>query len=132
MLDRMSDVTRILSAIGQGDPNAAGELLPVVYDELRLLAAQRLAHETPGQTLQPTALVHEAYLRLLGGEEEPHWDSRGHFFAAAAEAMRRILTLLGRCDRWHVGWSLKKAQIIPWILAASGSLVFRAGWPAAA
>jgi RNA polymerase sigma factor (TIGR02999 family) len=87
----MSDVTRILSAIGQGDPNAAGELLPAVYDELRLLAAQRLALETPGQTLQPTALVHEAYLRLIGGKEEPHWDSRGHFFAAAAEAMRRIL-----------------------------------------
>jgi RNA polymerase sigma factor (TIGR02999 family) len=92
----MSDVTRILSAIDQGDPNAADQLLPLVYDELRKLAAQKLAHEKPGQTLQATALVHEAYLRLVlsGGREfsEPHeWNSRGHFFAAAAEAMRRIL-----------------------------------------
>jgi RNA polymerase sigma factor (TIGR02999 family) len=92
----MSEVTRILSAIEQGDPHAASQLLPLVYDELRKLAAQKLAHETPGQTLQPTALVHEAYLRLVAsppGEqrEEPPWDSRGHFFAAAAEAMRRIL-----------------------------------------
>src|SRR5262245_51460348 len=87
----MDDVTRILSAFEQGDPHAAGQLLPLVYDELRQLAAAKLAHETPGQTLQPTALVHEAYLRLLGGGEELQWDSRGHFFAAAAEAMRRIL-----------------------------------------
>jgi RNA polymerase sigma factor (TIGR02999 family) len=87
----MSDVTRILSAIEQGDPHAAEELLPLVYDELRKLAAQRLAQETPGQTLQATALVHEAYLRLVGESEEQHWNSRGHFFAAAAEAMRRIL-----------------------------------------
>jgi RNA polymerase sigma factor (TIGR02999 family) len=87
----MNEVSRILSAIGQGDPSAAGQLLPLVYDELRKLAAQRLAHETPGQTLQPTALVHEAYLRLVGDGEGPHWDNRGHFFAAAAEAMRRIL-----------------------------------------
>src|SRR6476620_4951724 len=88
----MNDVTRILSAIEQGDPHAAGQLLPLVYDELRRLAAQKLAHEKPGQTLQPTALVHEAYLRLVGQEAEaPHWDGRGHFFAAAAEAMRRIL-----------------------------------------
>ena len=87
----MSEVTRILSAIEQGDPQAASQLLPLVYEELRNLAAHRLAHETPGQTLQPTALVHEAYLRLLGEDEEQHWDSRGHFFAAAAEAMRRIL-----------------------------------------
>src|SRR4051794_1814911 len=86
----MNDVTRILSAIEQGDPQAAGELLPLVYDELRKLAAQKLAQERPGQTLQATALVHEAYLRLVGGPERP-WDSRGHFFAAAAEAMRRIL-----------------------------------------
>ena len=87
----MSEVTRILTAIDQGDPHAAAQLLPLVYDELRRLAAHKLAHETPGQTLQPTALVHEAYLRLLGGDEDPHWDSRWHFFAAAAEAMRRIL-----------------------------------------
>jgi RNA polymerase sigma factor (TIGR02999 family) len=87
----MSEVTRILSAIGQGDPHAAGLLLPLVYDELRRLAAARLAHETPGQTLQATALVHEAYLRLVEGEAGRRWDSRGHFFAAAAEAMRRIL-----------------------------------------
>jgi RNA polymerase sigma factor (TIGR02999 family) len=87
----MSEVTQILSAIEQGDSNAASQLLPLVYDELRQLAAQKLAHETPGQTLQPTALVHEAYLRLVGAGEEPHWDNRRHFFAAAAEAMRRIL-----------------------------------------
>jgi RNA polymerase sigma factor (TIGR02999 family) len=87
----MSEVTRILSAINQGDPQAASQLLPLVYEELRKLAAQKLARETPGQTLQPTALVHEAYLRLVGEDEERHWDSRGHFFAAAAEAMRRIL-----------------------------------------
>src|SRR5262245_47828207 len=87
----MSQVTRILSAIEQGDPSAAEQLLPLVYDELRKLAAHKLAQEKPGQTLQATALVHEAYLRLVGVEQTPHWDSRGHFFAAAAEAMRRIL-----------------------------------------
>src|SRR6476659_377571 len=93
----MNDVTRILSAIEQGDATAAEELLPLVYAELRQLAAQKLAQEKPGQTLQATALVHEAYLRLVAspgqeaGASEPHWDSRGHFFAAAAEAMRRIL-----------------------------------------
>jgi RNA polymerase sigma factor (TIGR02999 family) len=87
----MSDVTQILHAIEQGDPHAASQLLPLVYDELRTLAAHRLAHQTPGQTLQPTALVHEAYLRLVGDPEGHDWDSRGHFFAAAAEAMRRIL-----------------------------------------
>lgn len=86
----MSDVTRILSAIRQGDPKAAEQLLPLVYDELRKFAARKLAHEKPGQTLQATALVHEAYLRLVG-TEDPDWNSRGHFFAAAAEAMRRIL-----------------------------------------
>ena len=91
MLDLMSDVTRILSAIEQGDPDAAGQLLPLVYDELRRLAAERLAHEKPGQTLQATALVHEAYLRLVDVEQPQLWNSRGHFFAAAAEAMRRIL-----------------------------------------
>ena len=92
----MSEVTQILRAIAQGDPDAASQLLPLVYDELRKLAAHKLARETPGQTLQPTALVHEAYLRLVGEDEEPHWDSRGHFFAAAAEAMRRILVEIVR------------------------------------
>src|SRR5215467_14005891 len=87
----MSQVTQIVRAIAQGDPDAASQLLPLVYDELRKLAAQRLAREAPGQTLQPTDLVHEAYVRLVGEDEEQHWDSRGHFFAAAAEAMRRIL-----------------------------------------
>jgi RNA polymerase sigma factor (TIGR02999 family) len=87
----MSEVTRILSAIEQGDPHAAGQLLPLVYDELRKLAAQKLAQEKPGQTLQATALVHEAYLRLVDVEKAQEWNSRGHFFAAAAEAMRRIL-----------------------------------------
>src|SRR5262245_47697689 len=87
----MSEVTRILSAVQQGDPHAAGQLLPLVYDALRQLAAQKLAQEKPGQTLQATALVHEAYLRLVNTEQVQHWNSRGHFFAAAAEAMRRIL-----------------------------------------
>jgi RNA polymerase sigma factor (TIGR02999 family) len=87
----MSEVTRILSAIEQGDPHAAGQLLPIVYDELRRLAADRMAQEKVGQTLQATALVHEAYVRLVEGDSAQHWDSRGHFFAAAAEAMRRIL-----------------------------------------
>jgi RNA polymerase sigma factor (TIGR02999 family) len=92
----MTEVTRILSAIEQGDPSAAEQLLPLVYDELRKLAAQKLAQERPGQTLDATALVHEAYLRLTAGggpqpAEERHWDSRRHFFAAAAEAMRRVL-----------------------------------------
>jgi RNA polymerase sigma factor (TIGR02999 family) len=87
----MSEVTRILSAIEQGDPHAAEQLLPLVYDELRRLAAQKLAQEQPGQTLQATALVHEAYLRLVDVDRVQPWDSRGHFFAAAAEAMRRIL-----------------------------------------
>jgi RNA polymerase sigma factor (TIGR02999 family) len=87
----MSEVTRILSAIEQGDPHAAGELLPLVYDELRKLAALKLAQENPGQTLEATALVHEAYLRLVDVKQAQRWDSRRHFFAAAAEAMRRIL-----------------------------------------
>ena len=87
----MSDVSRILSAIEHGDPAAAGQLLPLVYAELRRLAARKLAREAPGQTLDATALVHEAYLRLVGPEPQQGWDSRGHFFAAAAEAMRRIL-----------------------------------------
>jgi RNA polymerase sigma factor (TIGR02999 family) len=87
----MSEVTRILSAIESGDPSAAAELLPLVYDELRKLAAARLDREKPGQTLDATALVHEAYLRLVDVEQAQHWNSRGHFFSAAAEAMRRIL-----------------------------------------
>ena len=87
----MSQLTRILSAIEQGDPHAAEQLLPLVYEELRKLAAQKLAQEKPGQTLQATALVHEAYLRLVDVKKVQSWDSRGHFFAAAAEAMRRIL-----------------------------------------
>src|SRR5437868_4415680 len=87
----MSDVTRILSAAGQGDPRAAEQLLPLVYDELKKLAAQKMSQEAPGQTLQATGLVHEAYLRLVDIKKVPHWNSRGHFFAAAAEAMRRIL-----------------------------------------
>src|SRR5439155_24919488 len=87
----MSEVTRILSAIEQGDPHAAEQLLPLVYEELRKLAAQRLAQEAPGQPLQATALVHEAYLRLVDVEKAQHWDASGHFFAAAAEAMRRVL-----------------------------------------
>jgi RNA polymerase sigma factor (TIGR02999 family) len=99
----MSEVTRILSAIEKGDPHAAEQLLPLVYDELRKLAAQKLAQEKHGQTLQPTALVHEAYLRLVSGDAsvaaEVHWDSRGHFFAAAAEAMRRILVDAARRKR---------------------------------
>jgi RNA polymerase sigma factor (TIGR02999 family) len=94
----MSDVTQLLNAIDAGDPKAADQLLPLVYEELRKLAAVRLAQETPGQTLQPTALVHEAYLRLVGnGSEE--WNGRGHFFAAAAEAMRRILVENARRKR---------------------------------
>jgi RNA polymerase sigma factor (TIGR02999 family) len=87
----MNEITRILNAIDQGEPLAASQLLPLVYDELRKLAAQKLAQEKPGQTLQATALVHEAYVRLVDVDKVQHWDSRGHFFAAAAEAMRRIL-----------------------------------------
>lgn len=95
----MSDVTRILCAIDQGDPAAAEQLLPLVYEELRRLAAHKLSHEKPGQTLQATALVHEAYIRLVDVERAQHWDSRGHFFAAAAEAMRRILVDRARCKQ---------------------------------
>jgi RNA polymerase sigma factor (TIGR02999 family) len=92
----MSDVTRLLDAATAGDRRAAAELLPLVYEELRKLAAARLAEEKPGQTLQATALVHEAYVRLVGGEQPQGWDGRGHFFAAAAEAMRRILVEAAR------------------------------------
>jgi RNA polymerase sigma factor (TIGR02999 family) len=117
MVTGMSDVTQILSAAAGGDPHAAERLLPLVYDELRRLAAQKLAHEAAGQTLQPTALVHEAYLRLVGKGGEQHWDSRGHFFAAAAEAMRRILVDNARRkrrpkhggDRRRVDWDAASA-----------------------
>jgi RNA polymerase sigma factor (TIGR02999 family) len=98
----MNEVTQVLSAIERGDPHAAAQLLPLVYDELRRLAAQKLAQEKPGQTLQATALVHEAYMRLVGNEAAGRgqsWDSRGHFFAAAAEAMRRILVDRARAKR---------------------------------
>jgi RNA polymerase sigma factor (TIGR02999 family) len=95
----MADVTQILDAIEQGDPHAAEQLLPLVYDELRKLAAQKLAQERPGQTLQATALLHEAYLRLVNGEQGQQWDSRRHFFAAAAQAMRRILVESARRKR---------------------------------
>ncbi len=114
----MSEVTRILSAIGHGDPHAASQLLPLVYDELRRLAAQRLANEKPGQTLTATALVHEAYLRLVGGGEEQHWDGQRHFFAAAAEAMRRILVESARrkqCRKRGGGLArldLKEAELL--------------------
>jgi RNA polymerase sigma factor (TIGR02999 family) len=97
----MSDLTHILSAIEQGDPHAAEQLLPLVYEELRQLAAQRLAQEKPGQTLQATALVHEAYVRLVGADVARQWDGRAHFFAAAAEAMRRILIESARRKQAH-------------------------------
>src|SRR5512144_802346 len=103
----MSDVTRILSQIESGDPSAAEQLLPLVHEELRKLAAAKLSQEKPGQTLQATALVHDAYLRLVDVEQAQRWDSRGHFFAAAAESMRRILIDLARqkhSDRRGGGW----------------------------
>jgi RNA polymerase sigma factor (TIGR02999 family) len=97
----MTDVTRILSQIESGDPSAAEQLLPLVYEELRKLAAAKLAQEKPGQTLQATALVHDAYIRLVDVEKAQHWDSRGHFFSAAAEAMRRILVEIARRKASH-------------------------------
>src|SRR6185369_5027795 len=107
----MSDVTRIIDAIRQGDPRAGEELLPLVYEELRRLAAHKMAHEAPGQTLQPTALVHEAWLRLAGSAEQ-EWNSRGHFFMAAAEAMRRILIDNARRKRaLRHGGQLARADI---------------------
>jgi len=107
----MSDVTRILNAIERGDAKATDELLPLVYEELRLLAAQKLSHEPPGQTLQATALVHEAYLRLVGDEPQ-RWENRGHFFAAAAEAMRRILVENARRkNREKHGGELKRLDV---------------------
>ena len=106
----MSEVTRILSAIEQGNPRAAEQLLTLVYEELRQLAARKLAQEKPGQTLQATALVHEAYLRLVGDGNEQSWDNRGHFFAAAAEAMRRILVDKARQKRSKKGGGGLKRQ----------------------
>jgi RNA polymerase sigma factor (TIGR02999 family) len=115
----MNDVTRILSAIEHGDPSAAEQLLPLVYDELRKLAAARLAKEKPGQTLDATALVHEAYLRLVAGEAERRWKGRGHFFAAAAEAMRRILVERARRrTRVKRGGGFERAELEPSALAA--------------
>jgi RNA polymerase sigma factor (TIGR02999 family) len=109
----MNDVTRILSSIEQGNPSAAEELLPLVYAELRRLAAARLAREKPGQTLEPTALVHEAYLRLVDVKQAEHWNSRGHFFAAAAEAMRRILVERARHKgRIRHGGGLRRVDLL--------------------
>lgn len=108
----MADVTQILSQIEQGDPSAAEQLLPLVYEELRKLAAVRLANEKPGQTLQATALVHDAYLRLVDVEQAQHWNSRGHFFGAAAEAMRRILLNRARDkNRQKRGGHLRKIDL---------------------
>jgi RNA polymerase sigma factor (TIGR02999 family) len=108
----MNDLSRTLAALEQGDPHAAERLLPLVYDELRQLAAQRLAQEAPGQTLQPTALVHEAYLRLVGSQPEQPWNGRGHFFAAAAQAMRRILVEAARRKkRQKRGGQLQRAEL---------------------
>ena len=108
----MTDVTQLLRAATDGDRQAAADLLPVVYDELRRLAAHRFAHEKPGHTLQPTALVHEAYLRLVGAADDPRWDGRGHFFAAAAEAMRRILVESARRKgRVKHGGNLKRTPL---------------------
>ena len=118
----MNDVTQILSRIDSGDPSAAAQLLPLVYDELRQLAAAKLVQEKPGQTLQPTALVHEAYLRLVDVERDQHWDSRGHFFAAAAEAMRRILieNARRRATEKHGGDRVRK-ELAPSEIAAPES-----------
>jgi RNA polymerase sigma factor (TIGR02999 family) len=111
----MNEATLILSATQQGDPHAAGQLLPLVYDELRKLAAQKLAQEKPGQTLQATALVHEAYLRLVGEDHGQHFDGRGHFFAAAAEAMRRILVDHARARSADKrGGRLKRVELADW------------------
>ncbi len=115
----MNDVTRILSAIEQGDPQAAEKLLPLVYDELRKLAATKLSQEKPGQTLQSTALVHEAYLRLVDVDAAQHWNSRGHFFAAAAESMRRILVENARRRRrGKHGGDLAQVELAPSEIAA--------------
>jgi RNA polymerase sigma factor (TIGR02999 family) len=110
----MSEVTRILGAIDQGEPYAAEQLLPLVYDELRRLAAAQMAHEKPGQTLDATALVHEAYLRLVGPVDDHRWQNRGHFFAAAAEAMRRILVEVARRKkRIRHGGGFRRSELPP-------------------
>ena len=117
----MSELTQLLDAAASGDPSAAGALLPLVYDELRKLAAQRLADEKPGQTLQATALVHEAYLRLVGSTQPQEWNGRGHFFAAAAEAMRRILVDRARHkNTLKRGGNLKRLDAEPVSLADEG------------
>jgi RNA polymerase sigma factor (TIGR02999 family) len=117
----MTDVTRILSAIEQGDPQAAAQLLPLVYQELRRLAAQKMAHEVPGQTLQATALVHEAYLRLVDSDHRQLWNSRGHFMAAAAEAMRRILVERARHKKTlKAGGDLHRVELVDLALASAG------------
>ena len=116
----MSDVTQILNAIAAGDPHAAEQLLPLVYEELRQLAAQKLAQEKPGQTLQATALVHEAYLRLVDVDKAQQWDSRGHFFAAAAEAMRRILVENARRKRSQKAGHGRQRQPLDDVEAAVG------------
>jgi RNA polymerase sigma factor (TIGR02999 family) len=114
----MAEVTRLIDAAAAGDPKAAAELLPLVYDELRNLAAVRMAHEAPGQTLQATALVHEAYVRLVGGTQPQEWDGRGHFFAAAAEAMRRILV-----DRARQRQSSKRGGDLRRVELDAGALI---------
>ena len=115
----MCDVTRILGEIEQGDPSAAEQLLPLVYEELRKLAAAKMAQEKPGQTLQATALVHEAYIRLVDVEKAQHWDSRGHFFAAAAEAIRRILVENARKKvRVRHGGALRRIELDDVVSAA--------------
>jgi RNA polymerase sigma factor (TIGR02999 family) len=116
----MTELTQILRQIEEGNPHPAEQLLPLVYDELRQLAARSLAHEKPGQTLQPTALVHEAYLRLVGAHPKQPWDSRGHFFAAAAEAMRRILVEQARRKaRIRHGGGLRRVDLPDFELAAA-------------
>jgi RNA polymerase sigma factor (TIGR02999 family) len=118
----MTDVTRILSAIEHGDPSAAEQLLPLVYDELRKLAAQKMIEEKPGQTLEATALVHEAYLRLVGEDAAPRWNGRGHFFAAAAEAMRRILINRARDkDRQKRGGGWRRVDLDQIVVADQAS-----------
>jgi RNA polymerase sigma factor (TIGR02999 family) len=121
----MSDVTHILSQIDQGDPSAAEQLLPLVYHELHKLAAAKMAQEKPGQLLQATALVHEAYIRLVDVEKAQHWNSRGHFFAAAAEAMRRILVENARRGphKFHNAWSLSQHDIDSGAPAHAGRLL---------
>ena len=126
----MSDVTSILDALGRGEPRAAGELLPLVYDELRRLAARRLAGEVPGQTLDATALVHEAYLRLVGGDPGRPWQGRAHFFAAAAESMRRILVENARRKRRiRHGGGLARAGVEPDEIAAPEGRPSTSCWP---